>query len=69
MFEDRFAEFALELLRALLVDELSGHVRRGITRLFVARKPHDFHRIIWNIHRHNRSRLLHRIFTELDDDL
>ncbi len=69
MFENRFAEFMLELLRALLVDELSGHVRRRITRLFVAPKPHDFHRIIWNIHRRNRSRLLHRMFTEMDDDL
>ncbi len=69
MLENPFVQFVLELLRALIVDEMSGHVRRKMTRLFIARKSHDLHRVIWGIHRRNRSRLLHRLLTELDEDL
>ena len=69
MLENSFLQFALELLRALLVDELSGHVRRRVRRLLTGRGAPDYCRVILGIHRNTRNRLLHRIFTEEADDL
>jgi hypothetical protein len=69
MLENSFFQFALELLRALLVDELSGHVRHRLRRWFTGRGAPNYRRVILGIHRSTRNRLLHRMFTEEDDDL
>ena len=68
MLENSFLQFILELLRALLVDELSGHVRRRLRRLLTGRGAPDCRRVILGIHRRTRNRLLHRMFTEETDD-
>ena len=64
MIENPFAEFMLELVRALLVDELSGHVRRRLGRILARRAARDSRRIILRVHQRNRQRLLNRMFTE-----
>ncbi len=69
MLDNRFAEFILDLMRALLIDELSEHVRDGLTKLFERRKASDGRRAILTVHHKNRKRLLHRLLTELGQDL
>jgi hypothetical protein len=68
MFEN-VVQFAVELIRALLVDELSGRVRKRLRRMLARRTQNDGRGIIWSIHQRTRQRLLHRMFTEPDDDL
>jgi len=67
MLDDLFAQFLLELLRALLIDELSGHVRRRI-RWFI-KGDGTFRRTMAGIHRRTRAQLLHRLLTEIDQGL
>ena len=67
MLDDFFAQFLLELLRALLVDELSGHVRHRIKRFF--EDDATFRRTMAGIHRRTRAQLLNRLFTERNEDL
>jgi len=69
MFDNPLAQFILELVRALLVDELSGRVRRPLARLRCLRGERGCRPIILKIHRRNRDRLLHRLLTEQDEDL
>jgi hypothetical protein len=64
MFDNRLIEFILEFLRALLIDGLSGHVRRGIVRLVAPRRTDDYRKVVAGIHRRNRKRLMHRLLTE-----
>lgn len=68
MFENPYIQFALELIRTLLVDELSGHVRRGLSHLLPKRSTRNYRRAILNVHRRNRDRLLHRLHTEVKDN-
>lgn len=68
MLDNLFAQFVLEFLRALLVDELSGHVRWRVKRLLVGRSA-SCRRAILGAQRRTRDRLLHRLLTELADDL
>jgi hypothetical protein len=51
------------------VDELSGHVRHRLRRWLTGRGAPNYRRVILGIHRSTRNRLLHRMFTEEDDDL
>ena len=69
MFENPFFQLVIDLLRALLVDELSGRVRRRLARWLGWRGARDSRRAILRIHRRNRERLLHRLFTEIEDEL
>ncbi len=62
---DLFLQFALELLRALLIDELSEHVRMRLVQRRRARRS----RAILTVHRRNRDRLLHRLRTGADGEL
>jgi hypothetical protein len=62
---DLFFQFVVELLRALLIDELSGHVRMRWAQRRLARKS----RAILKVHRRNRDRLLHKLRTEIDGDM
>lgn len=65
---DLFVQFVFELLRTLLVDELSGRVHRGLTRCFSERGQAGFHSTRTRLHRHASKRLLHRLRTELEDE-
>lgn len=69
MMLDLLVEFIVELVRALLVDELSGRVRGRIHRFVAKRGASDVRRAILGVHRRNRDRLLHRLLTEITDDL
>jgi hypothetical protein len=69
MFDNSFFQLVIEMLRALLVDELSGRVRRRLARWLGWRGAHDSRRAILRIHRRNRDRLLHRLFAEIKDEL
>ena len=62
---DLLVQFALELVRALLVDELSERVRTLAGRWFLSRKPGDFRQVILRLHCRNRDRLLNRLLTEM----
>ena len=64
-----FIQFVLELIRALLVDELSGRVRRNVTRWFVARGARGYSQAVLKVHLRNRGRLFNRLLTEIRDDL
>ncbi len=66
---DLFLQFVQELARAILVDELSGRVRRHLTRWFGSQDATDCRRAVLGVHRRNRDRLLHRLITEIDQDL
>ena len=62
-------QFLLELIRALLVEELSDRVRGGV-QLFVAKRySPTIQRAILGVHRRNRERLLNRLITGLRDEL
>jgi len=62
MFENPIFQFALELVRALIVDALSGRVRLHIARLARFRAP-GYRGTLLRIHRRNRDRLLNRLYT------
>ncbi len=68
MLDNRFAEFILELMRALLIDELSERVRGGLTKLFGRAKAPDSRRATLSVHHSNRKRLLHRLLTGIKED-
>lgn len=63
---DLIVQFALEVIRALLVDELSGRVRRGLTTCLGVRNAAGSRRFKIRVHRRTRERLLHRLFTDLN---
>jgi hypothetical protein len=67
MLDNPIVQLALELIRALIVDELSGHVRRGISRLLPDR-PAKHSRLIILMKRRQRDGLLHRLRTGRDAD-
>ena len=63
MLENPFFQFVVELVRALVVDVLSKHVRVRLTR-FTRFKAHSYRRALLTVHRRNRERLLNRLHTE-----
>lgn len=65
---DLVFQFILELVRALLVDAVSGHVRGRMSRMFITRNA-NLRRVILGVHRRTRERLLHRLLTEMERDL
>jgi hypothetical protein len=66
---DLLVQFALELVRALLVDELSEGVRKRASRWFLRSGPGDFRQVILRLHRRNRDRLLNRLLTQSGQNL
>jgi hypothetical protein len=62
-----FLQFVLELIRALLIDELSCHVRNQVGRVIERRrqKPHG---ISWQARIHRRYRPIHRLRTAPRDN-
>jgi hypothetical protein len=69
MMLDLLVEFIVELVRALLIDELSGRVRGRIRRLVAKRDASGTYRAFLGVHRRNRERLLNRLLTDLEEDL
>jgi hypothetical protein len=63
MIVEFFFQFTVELIRALLVEELSRRVR------FVGRSTNDTRRTIVNVHRRNRERLINKLLTDLEAEL
>ena len=63
---DLVLQFAVELLRALLVDELSERVRGRLARRRGAR---NCRRVLLSVHLRNRDRLLNKLLTEISKDL
>ena len=66
---DLFVQFILELVRALLVDELSGRVRRFVVGRIGSRRAQSFRRALLEVHRRNGRRLLNRLLTEIEEEL
>jgi hypothetical protein len=62
MMLDNLVQFILELIRALLIEVLSGHVRRGLASWLGPRRG-TCHRAIVRVHRSNRERLFNRLLT------
>lgn len=63
---DLLFQFVAELMRALLVDELSDHVRRKISRSRDSRSAPRRSSARLIVHRRNRDRLLNRLRTASD---
>ena len=63
---DLVIQFVVEVIRALLVDELSERVRGRIARRRGAR---DGRRVRLGVHLRNRERLLNKLITEISKDL
>ena len=68
MIIDLILQFAVELMRALLVDELSGRVRKRFIGMIAKGRPAGGRETLWGLHRRNRDRLLHRLRTEPEDE-
>ncbi len=68
MFDNLSIQLILELLRALIIDELSDRVRERFSRWVDDRSARTLHRIMVGIHLRNRRRLLHRLRTELEQE-
>jgi hypothetical protein len=62
-------QFAVEFVRALLIDELSKRARELANRWFVTRSKACYRKIILHVHCRNRDRLLNRLLTEIGRDL
>jgi hypothetical protein len=63
---DLAIQFVVEVIRALLVDELSNRVRDKWT---ARRSEHSTRRAVRRVHQHNRKRLLNKLVTESDSEL
>ena len=61
-------QFMVELIRALLVDELSCRFRGQVGKFWSGRRIRGTQVLIRGIHRRNRDRLLHRLLTEQPED-
>jgi hypothetical protein len=62
MFENSFVQFAVELVRALVVDVLSGRVRERFSRLVRPGAP-SYRQVLLALHHRNRNRLLNKLHT------
>ena len=64
---DPIFQFIGELIRALLVDEASSHVRNLVVRLFNSRRSRGRPRQNWQQQVRQRVRLVHKIHTGRKD--
>jgi hypothetical protein len=62
-------QFIVELIRALLVDQLSCRLRVQAGKFWRVRRICSTRMSILGVNRRNRDRLLHRLLTELKEDL
>jgi hypothetical protein len=63
MIPDLFSQLASELLRALLIDELSEHVRRKVLHRLGRRRALRRQRFYLDLNRRRSQRLLHKLRT------
>lgn len=61
-------QFFLEVIRALVIDALSGHIRRKLVRWLGKHASRDRRRALATVHRRNRERLFHKLLTWAEDD-
>ena len=61
-------QFMVELMRALLVDELSCRFRGQVRKFWSVRRIRNTQVLIRGIHRRNSDRLLHRLLTGQPED-
>jgi hypothetical protein len=66
---DLLLQFTVELIRALLVDELSGHVRKSVRFWRAGRQSYGSNGLRWRVNQRNRERLLNKLLTEIEDEL
>ena len=59
--------FVAELLRALLVEELSRRVRSNARRVRLVRQANRHRRFYTNLHRDRQRKLLHKLVTDQGD--
>lgn len=64
---DLLVQLAQELIRELIVDELTGHVRSKIGGYLNRRRRGISRRAVLRMHRRNRDRLLNRLLTEIEE--
>jgi hypothetical protein len=62
---DLLIQFAVEIVRALLVDELSERVRGRAKGWFLRHGAGNCRKVIVRMHLRNRDRLLNRLLTEI----
>ena len=60
-------QLIIEVIRALLVDELSGRVRERMVR-WLGDREGSRHRATLRVHRKVRNQLLHKLRTETEED-
>ena len=65
---DLIFQFAIEVVRALLVDALSSRVRKRLARFGGCRDTEGSVSVAVRVHRRNRDRLLHRLRREIEAD-
>lgn len=61
---DPVLQFALELIRAILVDELSEHVRSHVSRLGSGGRIRGRKQWLLRIFKRDRNRVMHKLHTE-----
>jgi hypothetical protein len=68
MPDNIFVQFVAELLRTLLVDEISSHVRKKLYKRLGWDFAKDIATVVLEIHRQNRNRLLNRMLTGVEEN-
>jgi hypothetical protein len=63
---DFLFQFALELARALLVDEFSSHVRARVVQFLISHRDSRWRRMGWR--EYIRHRPIHRLPTDEEED-
>jgi nucleoside-triphosphatase THEP1 len=63
MIVEFLVQLVMELVRALLVEELSSRVREK------TRRPGNMRRTMVTLHQRNRNKLLNKLLTDLKEDL
>ncbi len=69
MIFDLLIQFAAELTRAMAIDAVSGNIRDRVSAFRRVRGIRSTQELVRHIHRRNRDRLLHRLHTELNQDM
>ena len=65
---DFLIQFALEMARALLVDEISSRVREKVIQFLIGRRNQRRTRMGWREFIRHRYRPVHRLRTEEEED-
>lgn len=64
---DLLVQLTRELIRELIVDELSGHVRSKVAAYLNRSHAGTCRKAFLRVHRRNRHRLLNRLLTEIQE--